>query len=187
MSDTGFVLCGTGADDASVGTVAWVNPGNITADDGTLATAGVSGVNPNSHYLKGTNFGLSVPSGATIDGIQFRWKLANVAANSSVDQAILTVDSSGVIGGSNLGTNTVPGGSTTLTNYDFGGATELWGRSWTAADVNNANFGCVFQAHRTAGGSGTNTRADALWVKVFYTEAAATNPYYYAEHIARAA
>lgn len=45
MADTGFKNAGTGADDATVGTVAWVLPGNITADDANYAsyTGGTSG------------------------------------------------------------------------------------------------------------------------------------------------
>lgn len=35
---TQTLICGTGADDATVGTVEWVNPGNITADDANRAS-----------------------------------------------------------------------------------------------------------------------------------------------------
>jgi len=67
-ADEGANSPGTMADDATVGTVAWSNPdraksladGNATA---VLSSLGVS------HYLKATNFGFSIPTGATIDGI----------------------------------------------------------------------------------------------------------------------
>lgn len=129
---------GTGADDASIGTVTWSNPGNITASDNTYATNVDAGyteirhyqirmvkggtiqgntvtdgtqlhtvdteitwgttsdlwgltwtaddINATnfgfvwsvqeagggiiSHYLKGTNFGFAIPTGATINGIE---------------------------------------------------------------------------------------------------------------------
>ncbi len=61
---------GTGADDAAIGTRTWSNPGNITSSNNTYATATSSGGgNSTTHYLKATNFGFSIPSGATIDGI----------------------------------------------------------------------------------------------------------------------
>lgn len=60
---------GTGADDASVGTITWSNPGNITASDNTYATNLTGCITSVSHYLKATNFGFSVPAGATITGI----------------------------------------------------------------------------------------------------------------------
>jgi hypothetical protein len=56
MALTRWLPCGTGADDATVGTQAWTNPGNITADDASAAVAAVLGATQ-THFLKGTNFG----------------------------------------------------------------------------------------------------------------------------------
>jgi len=72
MATAGPNAPGTMADDAAVGTTAWVNPGNVASSNNTYAIA-----NPSydedyvpTHYLKCTNFGFAIPSGATIDGIQ---------------------------------------------------------------------------------------------------------------------
>jgi len=51
------------------GTVDWTNPGNITSSDDNRATA-VLGKGDTSYYLKGTDFGFSIPSDATIQGIK---------------------------------------------------------------------------------------------------------------------
>lgn len=46
--DTGNTLVGTGANDSAVGTVAWTNPTNITADDGVYATVTINTGGPSS-------------------------------------------------------------------------------------------------------------------------------------------
>lgn len=55
----------TFVDDSGTGTVTWANPSDASADDGVNATAGVG----TTHYLKATNPGNAVPSGATILGV----------------------------------------------------------------------------------------------------------------------
>ena len=57
----------------------------------------------------------------------------------------------------------------TLSNYDFGGPTDLWGETWTADDINEANFGSVLALTKASGN--TFFGADAVWIKVYYTEA----------------
>lgn len=37
MADTGWVMAGTGANDAAYGTNAFTSPENVTADDGSIA------------------------------------------------------------------------------------------------------------------------------------------------------
>lgn len=61
---------GTIVSDSNVSTAAWTNPGNTAASDNGY-TAGFSlGSNIATQYLKATNFGFSIPDGATIDGIE---------------------------------------------------------------------------------------------------------------------
>ncbi len=42
MSTQGPTICGTGADNSGIGTVAWSNPGNITANNGVYADAALT-------------------------------------------------------------------------------------------------------------------------------------------------
>jgi len=58
-----------GSDDSAAGTISWSNPGNITADDASYATAAAG----TSHYLKGA-FGFAIPSNATITGVMVEIK-----------------------------------------------------------------------------------------------------------------
>ena len=49
----------------------------------------------------------------------------------------------------------------------FGGASDLWGRSWTPADVNDSGFGVALYA--TASGDNGNGYVDYVQVTVYYT------------------
>ncbi len=105
ISEEGPDLPTVGANDSSVGTQAWVNPGNITLNDGSYATA-------------------------------------SYASLSSVsDNRVSIVRSNGTVGT----TNKAVSGQwpTTDTTQVYGGPSDLWGESWTAADINSANFGAV--------------------------------------------
>lgn len=57
----------TAADDNAVGTVAWTDPSNATAEDDAYAVATSAGT---THYLKLTNFGFNVPESATVTGVK---------------------------------------------------------------------------------------------------------------------
>lgn len=173
MADTGWVVCGTGANDASVGTEAWNNPGNITSDDGSYADGSGSAVDEQMYYIKGSNFGLSVPGGATIDGIEIRGQFGDAGGGGSADQSLIT-HAQVEHPSSGFGTDQETGSTEityTQTNYDYGGASELHGKTWSASDVNNSSFGVAFslQAGDNRGVT-TNPRCDAIWVKVYYTE-----------------
>ena len=65
MVDTGFASPGTMANDNAVGTVAWVNPDNAKISNNAYAT--VNSAQSTSYYLKATNFGFSIPTGAPIN------------------------------------------------------------------------------------------------------------------------
>src|SRR4051794_1268202 len=98
MATSGPNIAGTGADDAAVGTSAWFNPENITADDGGVATQlGLNGAT--SHYLKGTSFGFSIPSGATVNGILVEWE--RVAGGTRITDTTVKLVQGGSVAGNN--------------------------------------------------------------------------------------
>ena len=67
QSTTGATSPGIGSNVAGIGTVDWLNPTRITANDNNYATVAVNG--STSRYLRATNFGFAIPSTATIIGI----------------------------------------------------------------------------------------------------------------------
>jgi len=162
MSDTGWVAAGTGTNDAAEGDQAWSTPENITADDGSNATS-----NPDfaktTQTLVGTNFGFSIPTGSTIDGIE-------VLVQATGDTATHTTEINVRKDGSTVGTEKSQGVAytTTMTDFTFGSVSDLWDLSVTAAEVNSSNFGTRFRILDDA-----SFAVDVMKIKVTYTEAPA--------------
>lgn len=176
MADTGWVIAGTGANQTGVGTSAWTNVANVTADDATNAIMNpVAGKNVQSNYLEGSNFGLSVPTGATINGIEIRGQFLDTTAIGALTHALVYHPTSGNGTDQEAGSTAL---TATPTDYTYGSASQLHGLSWTAADVNNSSFGVRFSCNTLA--SGVNwgiPECDAIWVKVHYTLSAGGRSY----------
>jgi len=162
-TNTGATSPGTMADDATIGTVAWSNPDNAKVSDDVYATAGDL-YDTTSHYLKATNFGFSIPTGATINGILVEVE-AKLDTASSIYGSIKIVKSDATIGTTTRAT--APNFDSTERYSKSGSSTDLWGETWTSADINNANFGIAFYiqnnvVHRTAS-------VDHIRITVYYT------------------
>jgi hypothetical protein len=161
-------FAGTGADDAAIGTVAWANPGNITANDGNYATATLT--NAVSHYLKATSFGFAIPTSATINGIAVT--VRRNTANSLVFDSSVRLLKAGVLTG-NEGSSRAnwPIGTS---DPAYGAASDLWGATWTPADINGATFGVEFAALTGIGAGTVVANVDSIQVTVYYTPAGNT-------------
>ncbi len=168
MADTGATNPGTMADDAAVGTLTWANPDNAKATNDAYATAGpVNEATRFTHYLKATNFGFSIPGGATIDGIYVEIEKKETGA-AVRDWEVKLVLSNGSIGTENkaIGTNWPAEAYAT-----YGGAEDLWSESWSDTDINDIDFGVVIEA-RLIDNFEQNTTAyvDHIRITVYYTE-----------------
>jgi hypothetical protein len=163
MSDTGWVSPGTVVNDSSVGTDAWSNPDNAKTSNNSRAEFLSSFPPGTSYYLKATNFGLSVPAGATIDGIEVQVeKLAELADDVS-EENVKLIDELGTA----VGDNKAKGGywSTSEGYVTYGGSSDLWSNTWSETDVNDSDFGVAINvtAEYTA-------YIDHIQIKVYYTE-----------------
>lgn len=175
-------IAGAGADDNAVGTLAWSNPGNITADDGSNAEATASS-DVQTHYLKATSFGFSIPTDATVDGIEVtidRHCDFDSLQRYTLDNIVRLVISGSVSGDNKADTaNKWP---TTPTTKSYGGASDLWGLgSVSPSTLNASNFGVVLSADVYQGIVDTHARVDYIQVTVHYTPAGAAMPVF-AQH-----
>lgn len=134
MSSTGNVFPGTGENNAGIGATAWTNPGNVVSDNATDATcaAGAS-----SQYLIARNFGFTVPSIATINGITVRVEASEHSGGTESLNARLQDDSAALIGSSKA--NTISGTGKSV--YTYGGTADVWGATLTPTILNDADFG----------------------------------------------
>ena len=171
MSDTGWVSPGTMADDDAVGTVTWSDPDNAKASDDSYAAAFSYG-GEYSHYLKATNFGFSIPSGATIDGILV--EIQKWSSGMGIDENIKIVKSDGSIGSENKAsedswTDTDSG---TIPYKSYGASDDDWSETWAYTDINDSDFGVVLSVNLQGYG---NSYIDHIRIKVYYTEGGATS------------
>lgn len=113
-----------------------------------------------------TGFGVSIPSDATITGIQFQVQ-RNADDSFAVDDSV-RIMKNGVL----VGTDHALGGAwpSALTDQTYGGAYDAWGVSWAPEDVESGGFGLSI-APQYNGPSAGNDRAhiDSVLVRVFYT------------------
>jgi hypothetical protein len=149
------------------GTVAWTNPTNIEANDGSLATC-LPGT-AITDDLRGGTFNFSIPSTATIVGITLE---VNASAFVNGIEAYHTVV---LEGGGGASANRAAGVlSNSLTTATFGGPTDLWGTTWTPAQINAGGFVANVTFQSTAGGPGTIS-VDFFRVTVNYNQDANVN------------
>ena len=154
----------------------WTTPINAQSTNGINATATApKSATIGTAYLKATNYSFNIPTGATIDGITVTVKKATTNSARVTDSEVKIVKSEDIkttnhailgqwIGNNNGGMNTTV----------YGSATDKWGETWTAEDINNASFGVVFSAISTNAGTGA-VRVDSILITVDYTAAGGDN------------
>lgn len=111
---------------------AWTNPSRITADDGSSASTSATA----TQDLLGSSYGFTLPTGATINGIEFS------AKGLMPDGAAGTCTWYIYKWGSRVATTFTGGFDAVSANtVTKGSSTELWGTTWTPAEINATNFG----------------------------------------------
>lgn len=146
----------------------WVNIANVAASDNAYASFGNLSAVPvggYSDYLVATDFGFSLPAGAIIEGIILEAERSDNSFKAG-DYSVKIVKN-GVICGSEKST----GQSFPFSDsyHSFGNTTDLWGQTWTDADINASGFGVAISARRNSTGGTSNGRVDHIRIFVFYS------------------
>lgn len=159
------------------GDVAWSDPSNAGASDDAYAIAIAieclvgSG---KTQLLQATNFGFTIPTGSTIDGI-----VAEIERKSLLG-TVQTSDFSILImkGGTAQGTNHAVADvwPTTDAYKTYGSSSDKWGVTWTADDINATGFGIQIKAFNPNCDIDTdNAYVDHVRITVHYTEPVVTS------------
>jgi hypothetical protein len=167
----------------------WINRTNAQTSNNSYASLSYSDVSlvpqsaPTSLSSQTTNYfaitGLSstIPSGATVNGITVKIERFNNNASGDfpltiVDSAIyLTKDGSALVG-SNKSTGATWQATDNNTTVDFGGVSDLWGTTWTAAEINSSTFGVLISPSISFSGyseTGGNVLIDQVTITIEYT------------------
>jgi Tfp pilus assembly protein PilX len=149
----------------------WMNAGNIGASDNFKATSTVSSGGQSAN-LDASSFGFAIPADATIAGIR-----VSVERGASASGYIGDVDAYLLKGGSTGGITD----HATCCDWNsgdairtYGSSSDLWGTTWTPADVNASNFGFRLKVDNDAGSSVT-ANVDHVQITVYYLPAPATS------------
>lgn len=152
----------------------WATPGNIVSQlSNSTANLASSGGTPYVlPYLRASNFGLTVPTGATIVGIETEIVWGSSSVGLTEDEIRLAWGASAAnLSATNHGDlGALPSLNTIETR---GGPGDLWGElgsTLTPSVINSSDFGWVIKTGRSDTGTSTRTaRVDVMRVKVYYT------------------
>ena len=119
-------------------------PANAYTDDGLFAVDTNSGTNTNTSCTNAgkdkhiyRDYGVNLPSGAAINGIEVR---LDARVNNAANNPRMCVQLSWNGGASWTAAKTTTTLSTTEQTYILGSAVDTWGRTWANGDFSNANF-----------------------------------------------
>jgi len=163
----------SGENIASVGTIAWTNPDNITDNDDISAVASsVPAGGGITNYLQGTDFrfyNVPIPEDAFIQGIRLRIRRysSSDGTGQRLRDSVVSLLKNGVIVGDNK--------AVTSTNWPtdfavraYGDENDLWGTTWTPADINTSTFGAVLSAANNHGSLARTGTVDYFQIVVYY-------------------
>ncbi len=163
----------TMADDTTIGSLSWINPGNAAVLDSVYADSPVLTGGQTTYGLAATGYGFSLPAGKQPSGVyvEVTRKASGSFAPFIQDAGITLFKAGAPVGpGVNPGTSW----STTPTTVSYGGATSKFGTTLNATDVANAGFGFRFVATNVTSSNAGPASVDAVRMWVVY-DAAATN------------
>lgn len=159
------------------GTVEWINPENAKVNTGGgsgLATLPILSGEKLSKALLSSNNGFAIPAEATIVGIECQaniWLAVGEGIGNGPGWGVVQLVKAGALAGENKG---LPGSvhswpSSNFT-YTWGSSTDMWGTTWTPAQINAANFGLALVAKHFTAQAPTKEGSGVDWftTKVFY-------------------
>ncbi len=156
------------AEDATVGTLAWETLANARVTDGATARVTIS-TGQVTKYIKVTKPGFAIPESAIITGIEVkvaRWSLTSFIFPS--DDSVKLVK-----GGTPVGTDhAVTGVNWPLEagSIVYGSPTDLWGTTWTPAQINAEGFGVALAATSLHVEASSAAQVDGFTFTVYYDE-----------------
>lgn len=168
-------FAGTAINDPDT-TINWLNPGNATTSNDSRATATIADLGDpdldTTDHLQATNFGFSLPAGATPLGMECEIEVqAGTSAANDISDAFVNAVVGGVTQPGNDRSNSFIWTASDVFN-NHGSTSDLWGRTWTIAEINATGFGCAVKATVIGDGAGSEARVDSF--RITWTFVAAT-------------
>jgi hypothetical protein len=149
----------------------WTNLGTLAAEGSDIYSDGAQLVlwsDPYRDFLMVDDFKLEVPASATVLGITVTVRRAAGGPNEAVDAGVHVIKG-GAMGSADRSSPMPWAGDMTFADVDYGGPSDLWGETWTPAEVNAADFGVALSARYTQSAGNGRAYVDIVYVTVHYT------------------
>ncbi len=168
---TGVNAPSSGVDIAGIGVLAWSNGSQIsladdpgTANPPTLAAYASVTSTSVTHWLAASQYKFDIPAAATITGIEVSVKRRAGSFATSVSDNAVRLIKGGTIGTTDRSIAAAwPLAYGTAT---YGSSSDLWGLTWTPAEINDPSFGASLSAKGTAS---DRAIVDQMTVKVYFS------------------
>jgi hypothetical protein len=147
----------------------WENSGNITSSDDSYANIDIR-KEEYTDWLVGSSYGLNIPSGAIILGIQVEIERKAAAADKIKDSS-LRLHNGSVLKGDDKATATYFATSDECAIY--GNSTDLWGQTWTVNEVNNMSV--YYSAYNNDASNEHYAYIDIMTLRVWYSQTLSIN------------
>jgi hypothetical protein len=132
----------------------WTSSSNVFSSNNVYATASLA-ASAQSANLDVTGFGVNLPAGSTVVGIEA--EIERKASNtSSIEDYDVFLLKAGAPSGSDKASTT--DWTTTDSTRTYGSSSDLWGTTWTEAQVEASNFGIRLKARNLT----TSTRTASV-------------------------
>jgi hypothetical protein len=158
--------------------VGYSSGSNAFASDNSYATAShCDCCDMNTQCFETTGYGFTIPGTATIDGILVEVEKKATVNSMVQDNGVKLLKAGNVTGLSYAASANWPAADTYIS---YGGASDLWGASWTPADINDPNFGLAFASiSYTCNGNGVPmiSSIDHIRITIYYTDVTGANEY----------
>lgn len=152
------------------GSASWTNPNSSKVSDNSRATAVLSSGNT-TRYLKATSFGFSIPNWATITGIKVEVErsIAGTISTGVKDSEVKIIKGDGTVSANNKAdaSSWPVVGSEAYITYN---PSDLWGETWSPADINDTDFGVAISATATSSRTAQidHVRITVTYIRQFY-------------------
>ncbi|KKK51284.1 hypothetical protein LCGC14_3116500, partial [marine sediment metagenome] len=149
--------------------VDWTGPESITSSDDSRTVSSSISSGSVTDTLRAAGFGFSIPSSATIVGIEATVEKRRTAGAGNITDNLVQLVKNGVATGDDK--SLIPDWDTSADEIrTYGSSTDLWGTTWTVNNINSSSFGLAFQAQVDAlEGSAGTAGVDNIQIKVYYT------------------
>lgn len=152
-------FAGVGSTDSSIGDHDWSNANNIVSDNNVNATNASN--NKDTTWLVGNDFGFTFSVGDFIEGIEVA--VGRFCATGTATDTNLQLQKGSTFVGNDASTGAT--WSSSEAEFVVGGPTDLWGTTWSVAELNSSGFGFGLAAH----GTPTYTmEVDYIKITVYY-------------------